>query len=301
VSVRLLSVTTTPAPSSTPIATLSLCLPHYFPPRPTLAATIMDLVTHDYLHRDSSVAATAAKRATHSAAKKHTNNSMPENKAVGWRMKINSKPKEPRPVDAAGIDDSSERRRHHGWRKTIQTSRPATPVSGQPSDETENAQGERTEPSTTQRDSKPKLMRYTSLFSSFKDTRESKGPNFAEPWNVAVLPIEPYMDPKVAIQSVRSHMLTFSMVPIPLEHNSSILRVFEDYHKVRDQKDDLDKMLQKTRHSLQSSGEQWIKDEQRYGEEIRRLELLIARGATGVAGLVCASSQESSTDCVVGF
>jgi hypothetical protein len=257
----------------------------------------MDLVTHDYLLRDTSIAATAAKRATDRAAKNRVNNSMPDNKGVGWRKKMNSKPKEPRPGDAAVTDDSSERRRHHGWRKTVQVSLPATPVSGQPSDEIENAQCERTEPSTPRGDSKPKLIRYTSLFSSFRDTKEAKGPNFAKPWDVAVLPIEPYVDPKVAIQSVRSHMLSFSMVPIPLGHNSSLFRVFEDYHKVRDEKDHLDTMLQETHQNLQSSGEQWTKDERRYEEEIRRLELLIARGATGVAGQVCMFSKETATDC----
>jgi hypothetical protein len=275
-------------------------MPRDDPPNSALEATIMDLVTHDYLLRDTSVAATAARRTADRAAKKRANEQMPDNKGVGWRKKINSKPKELRPLEAVGTDDSSERQRHHGWRKTIQASRPATPVSGQPTDDIEDTQGERVEPSTPRRDSKPKLTRYTSLFSSFKDTKDSKGPNFAEPWDLAIAPLPAYVDPKVAIQSVRTHMLSFSMVPIPLEHNSNLFRVFEDYHKMRDKNDHLDTMLQDTRQTLQYSGEQWAKEERRYEEEIRRLELLIARGTTGVAGLIYASAQDSSTDYVTG-
>jgi hypothetical protein len=260
----------------------------------------MDIVTHDYLLRDTSGAKHTAER----AAKKRGNNTMPDNKGVGWRKKIHSKPRElPQPKgnaeDVAGAEDSTDRRRH-GWRKTIQGSRPATPVSGPPAtpiDDTEDAQSERIAASTPRRDSKPKLIRYTSLFSSFKDaSKEPKVLSFAEPWDDSITPFQSYLDPWHTIQSIRSHMLGFSMIPIPLEHNSSLFRIFEDYHRLKDENERLDITLQKTRQSLQYYEDQWVKEERRYGEEIRRLELLIARGATGVAWYVPALSSESSTN-----
>lgn len=245
----------------------------------------MEMMTYEYLLAPDDPHKTA-KQAALRAAKKRANESMPDNKAVGWRKKIQTKPKELQPhklgaETAVSADDSSDRRRHHGWRKTIQVSRPATPAKTT-SDEVEDAHADRTEPSTPRRDSKPKLIRYTSLFASFTTT--PKGPDFSEPWGEEPQLFEPYVDPKVAITSIRAHMANFSMKSIPLEHNSNLFRIFEDYHKRRDEIDHLCTELQEIRKKLEDSENQWVRDERQYAEEIRRLELLIAHGATGVAG-----------------
>ncbi|EAT80552.2 hypothetical protein SNOG_12140 [Parastagonospora nodorum SN15] len=214
---------------------------------------------------------------------------MPDNKGVGWRKK--SKPKELQPLKLGldhlvGADDASDRRRHHGWRKTIQGSRPATPATAPPVtptvEETEDALSERTEPTTPRRDSKPKLVRYTSLFSSFAST--PKGPEFSEPWGEEPLLFEPYADPKLAIASIRAHMASFSMKPIPPEHNNNLFRIFEDYHKRRDEIDRLRIALKELSERQLQYETGWADYERQYAEEIRRLELLIAQGVTGVAG-----------------
>jgi hypothetical protein len=267
----------------------------------------MDIITHDYLLRSPAVAETAAKRAAERATRKRANDNMPDNKGVGWRKKIHYKPKELQPFklgvdDTAATEDPSDRRRHHGWRKTIQGSRPATPVSGPPAtpiiDEIEDGQGEFTQPSTRCRDSKPKLTRYTSLFSGFNALKDTtKVLDFAEPWSDETPPFESYVDPKFAIQSIRSHMVTFSRNPVPLEYNNSLFCIFENYDKLRNQNDRLDTVLQETRQNFEYAEDQWAKEELRYEEEIRRLELLIAQGAMGVAGYVFSHhSSMSSTD-----
>jgi hypothetical protein len=267
----------------------------------------MDIITHDYLLRSPAVAETAAKRAAERATRKRANDNMPDNKGVGWRKKIHYKPKELQPFklgvdDTAATEDPSDRRRHHGWRKTIQGSRPATPVSGPPAtptiDEVEDVQGELTEPATRRRDSKPKLTRYTSLFSGFNALKDTtKILDFTEPWSDGTPPFESYVDPKFAIQSIRSHMVTFSRNPVPLEYNNSLFCIFENYDKLRNQNDRLDTVLQETRQNFEYAEDQWAKEELRYEEEIRRLELLIAQGAMGVAGYVFSHhSSMSSTD-----
>jgi hypothetical protein len=63
-----------------------------------------------------------------------------------------------------------------------------------------------------------------------------------------------------------------------------LFRIFEDYHKRRDETDLLNTELEDIRKKLGDSEGQWARDERQYAEEIRRLELLIAQGATGVAG-----------------
>ncbi|KAF1843793.1 uncharacterized protein K460DRAFT_342364 [Cucurbitaria berberidis CBS 394.84] len=228
---------------------------------------------------------------------------MPDNKAVGWRKKLHgSKQKDMLPLNTDGDDttavaeDSSDRRRQHGWRRTIHGSRPETPVTVAPTnlaEDSEDARSERSEVSTPRRNSKPKLARYTSLFSSFKES--SKGPEFAEPWSDdAPPPFQPYVDPLNALRSIRSHMITAS--PIPLGHNSGLFRIFEDYGKVREEKENLETLLQDTFHDWETAKDQWNESEGRYEAEIRRLELLIARGTSGMTGRLIKARQGSVVD-----
>jgi hypothetical protein len=77
-----------------------------------------------------------------------------------------------------------------------------------------------------------------------------------------------------------------STQPIPVEHNSGLFRVFEDYRKVREHKERLEKLLKDTFHDWGRAEKHWSQAEARYNAEIRRLELLIARGTSGMTGLV---------------
>lgn len=213
---------------------------------------------------------------------------MPDNKTASWRKKISSKPKDlqlPKP----SLDDATnaESGRHRGWRKTMQASRPATPTPATPAtptfDDTE-IQSERQVCSTPRPDSKPKLTRYTSLFSGFKDT--TKAFEFDTPWDDTQPSYEPYVDPKVAIQSIRSHMVHFSMNPIPLEYSNNLFCIFEHYHKLCEENLHLEMDLKRTRQNFEHAEQTWAQEEQKYADEIRRLELLMSRGTSGVAGFV---------------
>ncbi|KAH7095224.1 hypothetical protein FB567DRAFT_23264 [Paraphoma chrysanthemicola] len=231
---------------------------------------------------------TARKNTPKTATGKDT---MPENKS-GWRKKIQSKPKELQPLrlgadETVTTDDLTDRRRHHGWRMTIQASRPPTPVrppTAPAIEDTDEARDGRATCATPRRNSKPKLTRYTSLFSTFKDA--PKGPEFAEPWDDHEPEAETYADPVLAIQAVRSHMISYSMKPIPIEHNNGLFRVFEAYHKLRARHEHLLAGLKSTEQELEDVKGRWVKEERRYAEEVRRLELLIAQGTTGVAGVL---------------
>jgi hypothetical protein len=71
-----------------------------------------------------------------------------------------------------------------------------------------------------------------------------------------------------------------------MEHNSGLFRVFEDYRKVREQKESLSLLLEETLKDWKRAEEHWMHSKGRYGAEIRRLELLIARGTSGMTGSV---------------
>lgn len=213
---------------------------------------------------------------------------MPDNKAASWRKKISTKPKDPQ-LPKTSLDDATnaESGRHRGWRKTIQASRPGTPTPVTPVTPTVDdieTHNERQICSSPRRESRPKLTRYTSLFSGFKDT--SKGFEFDTPWDENQPDYEPYVDPKVAIQSIRSHMVHFSMKPIPLEYSNNLFCIFEHYHKLCEENDHLVADFERTRQEFKHAQQTWAHEEQKYAKEIRRLELLISKGASGVAGFV---------------
>jgi hypothetical protein len=228
---------------------------------------------------------------------KDDDESMPDNKS--WRLGHSKQPKKPPKaltplkIDSdspAGPDDTSERRLQLSWRKPRHSSRPQTPVSGAhttpANEDADDGRSERSDTPALRRDSKPKLARYTSLFANFKDSSKEPEFGFSAPWGEdAPPPFEIYIDPLDVVTSVRSHMANTSW-PIPLEHNSGLFRVFEDYRKVREQKERVSTMLEDTLKEWKKAEEHWDRSRDRYGAEIRRLELLIARGTSGLPGSV---------------
>ncbi|KAJ8108188.1 hypothetical protein OPT61_g8345 [Boeremia exigua] len=243
---------------------------------------------------------TATAKVETSVSSSNTGTAMVDNK--GWRKKIGGRPKELPPIktvfdDTAGLTptevtfEAADRRRH-GWRKTIAASRPTTPMTPAPStptpEDVEDTKSERSEASTPRQESKPKLTRYTSLFATHK--QESPGPIFSEPWSVEAVPNyeDPwsYVDPIVIMESIHSHMCKNYMVPIPLQYTSGLFQIFDDYRKLRWNKEHLETREQEAIEQLHKVTGQWRHSEELYEAEIRRLELLIARGTTGMSGLM---------------
>lgn len=191
------------------------------------------------------------------------------------------------PTDiTSGLSD----RRRHGWRKTIAASRPLTPLAPTPSTptpgETEDTKSERSEASTSRQDSEPKLTRYTSMFTAHK--QEPTSSIFSEPWSVDSLP-DPgdpwsFVDPIVIMESIHSHMCKNYMVPIPLQYTSGLFQIFDDYRKLRSHKELLETSEREAIQHSRKITAQWIESEELYKSEIRRLELHIACGTSGMVG-----------------
>ena len=78
-----------------------------------------------------------------------------------------------------------------------------------------------------------------------------------------------------------------------MEHNSGLFRVFEDYRNVREQKESLSIMMEETLSDWKKAEQYWDRSKDCYGAEIRRLELLIARGTSGMTGSVASNSMPS--------
>jgi hypothetical protein len=183
---------------------------------------------------------------------------MPD-KSIGWRKKIHSKPKDVK----SGHTTSS---------------RPETPVRvGTPAltVDMEDTKSEVSEPSTPRRPAT--LARLVSGYRTLKDT--SREPDFSEPWSDdAPRSHTTSVDPLVSMQSIYIHMNQLPTRPIPVDCNSALFHIFEDYRKIRAEQEGLEKLLQDTFESLRKVEEALLETEIQYQAEVRRLELLMMRG-----------------------
>ena len=96
----------------------------------------------------------------------------------------------------------------------------------------------------------------------------------------------PPIDPLIVVQTVRSHITNQSWKPVPVEYNSGLLRLFEDYRRIREAIEGVSGQYRVMIEGYRSAEQSWIMEEGHYQEEIRRLELMIARGATGMSGVI---------------
>lgn len=217
---------------------------------------------------------------------------MPDSRNTGWRKKIHGKTKEPLQIVVPVIatppaTDSIDKKKHHGWRRTLPGSRPSTPVgalaSTPTSEDGEEQHHERGEHQILHRQSRPRLSRYTSLFGTFNNS--TKEPQFVRPWTDNAAPsLQAWVDPLDAVQRTLSHMTRYSTTPIPMDHNIGLFRAFEDYRNVRNRNEDLELALHDTNQAWEQDQQQWTEEEQQYKAEIRRLELIIAQSSKGISG-----------------
>lgn len=182
------------------------------------------------------------------------------------------------------------------WRRIYHGSRPDTPVAlfatASGGDDTEDTYSEKSSEAPSRRGKTTprahKLNHYLSAYLNLQGADDAEEFSFSAPWGLFPPPVEPPIDPEVAIQKIRSHITRRSWKPLPAEYNSGVLRVFEDHRKVREENERLSKLTRDTLEAWQAAQGGWDKTEDLYQREIRRLEHLIAQGKTGMHGLMAA-------------
>ncbi|KAH7138237.1 hypothetical protein B0J11DRAFT_421529 [Dendryphion nanum] len=158
-----------------------------------------------------------------------------------------------------------------------------TPTSKLDRDDREGASKDHNEDMNAVRPSRPRLTRYISDYWAFGTPDESE---FSSPWDEHAPPIPEPIDPFSVVEAVRAHIRNSSSHGIPSEHNSGLLRVFEDYRKAREEKERVQEILRGTLVDWIAAQESWKSKEDKYEAEIRRLEFIISNGNTGMAALI---------------
>jgi hypothetical protein len=100
------------------------------------------------------------------------------------------------------------------------------------------------------------------------------------------------------IDTVFSRIVANLGKPISALNNEPVLRVFEAYRDLKEEKESLQKKLNEavahcntTLDTLEGERRRWKEDETNYKAEVKRLELIIAHGKTGLSAVTIARQQ----------
>ncbi|KAF7196188.1 hypothetical protein HII31_02589 [Pseudocercospora fuligena] len=181
------------------------------------------------------------------------------------------------------------------WRRRIQPTRSRTPYTPQEPDESDDYFS----PTTPKRKLKPKLSSYFG-HNQKSSLQEEFAPVTAElpSWPLEQL----YPDPKAEqmIDSVMCRLMADPYEPLGVQHNSSLMAICEDYLKLRDEKCQLQRQLESELDSTQdliakfnAAENDWIEERDDYKEEVKRLEVLLAKNSKRGVAEVTLARQDS--------
>ncbi|KAK5126204.1 hypothetical protein LTR08_004785 [Meristemomyces frigidus] len=185
------------------------------------------------------------------------------------------------------------------WRRMIQPVRARTPAVEHPGEDSDGIAS----PTTPKRGLKPMFSSYftnhggsalavraePSLTSLNVDLFAPRLPTWPED--------EPYPDPKAEglIDTIMCRLLSSPYESLDPRYNGSLLQIFECYRHVADEKTELqvqldDEVSRRTvlLQRLVQSQKQWSEERQDYRSEVKRLELLLAKGKRGLAEVTLA-------------
>ncbi|KAK3117143.1 hypothetical protein LTR53_001800 [Teratosphaeriaceae sp. CCFEE 6253] len=179
------------------------------------------------------------------------------------------------------------------WRRMIQPNRTRTPAI-EPADDSDGAAS----PVTPRRGLKPKISSMFTLHgtvpkpdpSSGEDPFASRSPAWPD-----AQPYSPHPNPDSLIDAIMCRLMTDPHGNLDPRFNGMLMLVFESYRGVLDDKLQLQEQAEEASADreamlsrLQQAQKQWTQERQEYKAEIRRLELLLAKGKRGLAEVTMA-------------
>ncbi|KAK3631665.1 hypothetical protein LTR56_016772 [Elasticomyces elasticus] len=180
------------------------------------------------------------------------------------------------------------------WRRMIQPGRTRTPAVEAADDSDGMAS-----PTTPRRGLKPKFSAYFNNGYTVKTEPSflSLNEDPFSPQLPAWLEEQPYQHPDAErlIDSIMCRLMSDPYGSLDSRFNSMLLHIFESYRGVLDEKQQLQEQLTQELHGkralvhkLQQAQKQWFDERQEYRDEIKRLELLLAKGKRGLAEVTLA-------------
>lgn len=125
----------------------------------------------------------------------------------------------------------------------------------------------------------------------------------AAPFQLPAWPLdELYPEPKAEDQmdSIMCVLMSEPHTRLDVRYNSSLMRIFESYLKLKDEKVELEQKLQESSQAMQSviskfnmAQKDWEDKKQDYKDEIKRLEVLLAKSSKRGLAEVTLARQDS--------
>ncbi|KAK5690410.1 hypothetical protein LTR97_012278 [Elasticomyces elasticus] len=180
------------------------------------------------------------------------------------------------------------------WRRMIQPGRTRTPAVEAADDSDGMAS-----PTTPRRGLKPKFSAYFNNGYTVKTEPSFLSLN-EDPFSpqLPAWPEEqpyPHPDAERLIDSIMCRLMSDPYGSLDSRFNGMLLHIFESYRSVLDGKQQLQEQLTQELHGkralvhkLQQAQKQWSDERQEYRDEIKRLELLLAKGKRGLAEVTLA-------------
>lgn len=179
---------------------------------------------------------------------------------------------------------------HHG--RPVSPKKEAVPASpfleGLPTDRLTPDTPTLRAPSTPapRRGSNTSFAKYLAAYLSLKDSKDKdKGIKFDTPWDdIPPLSSVPVVDPLVTAQGLYAYMQVNPPRPIPINYYCGLFQMFDSYRNLREENEKIKDLLENSLGAYDNLQESWKETEDKYQTEIRRLELVIARGTSGIDG-----------------
>ncbi|KAK5709731.1 hypothetical protein LTR17_019492 [Elasticomyces elasticus] len=180
------------------------------------------------------------------------------------------------------------------WRRMIQPGRTRTPAVEAADDSDGMAS-----PTTPRRGLKPKFSAYFNNGYTVKTEPSFLSLN-EDPFSpqLPAWPEEqpyPHPDAERLIDSIMCRLISDPYGSLDSRFNSMLLHIFESYRGVLEEKQQLQEQLTQELHGkralvhkLQQAQKQWSDERQEYRDEVKRLELLLAKGKRGLAEVTLA-------------
>ncbi|KAI7368161.1 hypothetical protein KC354_g2870 [Hortaea werneckii] len=185
------------------------------------------------------------------------------------------------------------------WRRKIQTSRARTPAVQELNDDTDGI----ATPVTPKRGLRPKISSYFTKDPCTAATVKADAPTalLDEKTSLCALPTwpddEPFPSPDVeaVFDSILCRLMAEPYAALEPRLNGALMRLFESHRCINDERLKLQGQLENEMkrgellyQRLQAAQKQWSDERQDFKAEIKRLELLLAKGKRGVAEVTLA-------------
>ena len=198
------------------------------------------------------------------------------------------------PTNSSSQNSMTDAHQIPQWRRRIQPSRNKTPTPAPELDEAQNENNNILTSQNTRPRSRPRLSAYLTKHLSTGSTGNAR-PTRTEASNLVAAGIEYCSTPEIrlVVNCLTTRLANSPHLPLDVRLNSNILTLLEAYRDLTEEKETIQQQLEEEnqkerqlRDHFAKAEQEWSTKEEQYKAEIKRLEILMAQGKSGLAAVL---------------